>query len=72
MRRFLLHIALSLLAQLAGPALARAQSDTTPLDPDFKRLPEIARRAGNLDCVLGSREEYGRSVHVVTRGTRDA
>ncbi len=72
MRHKLLHLAFSLLALLAGPALSHAQSDVTPLDPDFKRLPEIARRSGNLQCVLGSREEYGRAVHVVSGGAKDA
>ncbi len=70
--RYLPALALLLLSLAVAPSPLRAQSDVTPLDPNFRRLPEIARRTGNLNCVLGNREEYGRAVHVVARGARDA
>jgi len=52
-------------------SLLHAQSDVTPLDPGFRRLPEIARRTGELNCERGRAEAYGMSVHMIEQGRLD-
>jgi len=69
--RYLPSLALLLLSLAVAPSPLRAQSDVTPLDPDFRRLPEIARRQGYLSCDRDWYERYGMAVHVLARGAKD-
>ena len=69
--RYLPALALLLLSLAVAPSPLRAQSDVTPLDPDFRRFREIARRTGELTCERGRAEAYGMSVHMIEQGRLD-
>jgi len=69
--RYLPVLALLLLSLAVAPSPVHAQSDVTPLDREYRRLPEIARRTGGLHCDLGRAEAYGMSVHMIEPGRLD-